>query len=854
LTAEAEMWETPPTRDSVVVTSSQPRRSSAAACAVTIALAASVLLTGSACGRDPLATKAAGRVADGPPTAKSLPLYFIENRGQADRRARYYVHGKEASVFFTPGGLALSLADEHRAGRRWGLRLDFLGTAPARPRPVGQARTPAVVNYFKGPRQDWKSKIPTYSKVAYRDVWPGVDLVYSGSASRLKYSFLVRPGADPRAIRFAWRGATGLDVNRRGQLEVSTPARKLRDEAPRSYQLIGGRRVAVASSYALGAGHSYGFRVGGYDRRRPLVIDPAGLVYAGYIGGAGDDKVNNVTVDRARNLYVVGTTTSSDFPATVGAADTTFNDTSGLDDTYVAKVDPSGKRLLYATYIGGAKRDTGIEIAVDPAGAAYVGGSTSSSEADGFPVTVGPDTTYNGGPQDAWVAKLRPGGTGLDYAGYIGGAAPPFPPDNPNNEQANGVVVDRAGRAYVAGFTQSNDMTFPDGDGFGAVPGFDRSFNGIIDAFVARVNADGSGLGYATYVGGVGADAATGLSVDAADNAYVPVYTGSKPGPPGPSNPFGGFPVTAGAFDKTFNGPPSPTPADTAAVKLDPSGTKVVYSTYIGGAGDEHPFGNAVDSSGNVYITGYTTSDQRTFPNGKGFGSIPGFDRVLNANGKGGEKAPKDAFVVKLNARGSALDYATYIGGARSDDAVAIDLDRARNAYVVGTTASNQATFPARGGPDSTYNGGPDDAFVAKLSAGGTGLGYAGYVGGALDETGIGVAVDLAGSAYVGGSTDSNQSTFPAKGGPDKTKNGPFGSTDAFVAKVSAVKCTIVGTPKSDTLRGAPGPDVICGLGGNDTLYGEGGNDQLIGGKGRDRCVGGGGRDQASCESKAGVP
>lgn len=840
-----------PHRDSVVAISARSRGPSSATSALAVVLVASALLAGCAGGDDRQAAKAPPRLAGPGLTAESLPLSFIANRGQADRRARYYAHGKAASVFFTPGGLALSLADERRAGRRWGLRLDFLGKA--RPQPVGQARTPTVVNYLKGPRRDRRSGIPSYSKVVYREAWPGVDVVYSGSGPSLKYSFLVRPGADPNAIRLAWRGATGLDLDRRGRLVVSTPARTLRDEAPRSYQLVGGRRVAVKSAYALGAGRSYGFRVGGYDRRRPLVIDPAGLVYAGYLGGTGDEQANNVTLDGKGNLYVVGTTTSSDFPATVG--DTTFNDKSGGDDTFVAKVDRSGKRLLYATFIGGAKGDTGIEIAVDRAGAAYVGGSTSSSEADGFPVTVGPDTTYNGGPQDAWIAKLKPGGTGLAYAGYVGGAAPAFPPDNPNNEQANGLVVDGKGRAYLAGFTQSGDTTFPDGDGFGAVPGFDRSFGGIIDAFVVRVDADGSGLGYATYIGGGGGDAATGLSLDSKGNAYVPVYTGSRPGPPGPSNPFGGFPVTAGAFDATFNGSPSPLPDDGAAVKLDPSGTRVLYGTYLGGAGDDHPFGNAVDNSGNVYITGYTASDQRTFPNGKGFGRIPGFDRVLNANGKGGENAPKDAFVVKLNARGSALDYATYIGGARSDDAVAIDLDRDRNAYVSGTTASSQSTFPARGGPDPTYNGGPNDAFVAKLSAGGTGLGYAGYIGGALEDTGIAAAVDLAGNAYVAGSTNSAPSSFPAKVGPGKTKNGPFGSTDAFVAKVSAEKCTIVGTAKSDTLRGSPGPDVICGLGGNDLLVGAGGDDLLSGGSGRDRCVGGKGRVKASgCESTAGVP
>ncbi len=733
-----------------------------------------------------------------------LPPLFVKNRGQVDHRADYYVQGHDSAVFFTRRGLALSLLDPKQK-HPVGLRLDFLGVG-AGVRPVGQARTHAVTSYFKGKPADWKTNVPTYSNVAYHDLWPGIDLVYKGKGSQLEYSFLVKPGADPRDIRLGWRGATGLGVNAAGQLKVSTAARTLVDDAPTTYQSAGGRRTAVDSSYAVGAKKTYGFRVGRYDHNRPLVIDPVVLLYSGFIGGSSSESGGNVALDAARNLYVIGSTRSADFPATVGP-DTSFNDTT-LTDAYVAKVNPEGTGLVYAGFIGGNQPDTPFNIAVDSTGAAYVGGSTCSKETDGFPVKVGPDLTFNGGPQDAWVAKVKPDGTGLDYAGYIGGAGTGAPPPNQdvcanNNEQANGLAVDATGAAYLSGFTKSDEDTFPTGNGFGAIPGFDTAFNGILDAWVAKVKPDGSGLVYATYVGGGGADAGTGLRVDAAGNAYANIFTGSNERPPGPMNPFGDFPVTQGAFDTTFNappGPPNPQPSDTAAVKLDPSGTNLIYATYIGGAGSEQPFGNAVDGAGNVYITGQTSSDEGTFPNGQGFGTIPGFDHVLNAGHS--DQPLSDGFVVKLNATGSALDYATYVGGSGDEQPIGIDLDSAGSAYIAGSTSSADGTFPAANGLSSTFNGDPTDttdAFVAKLNPSGTGLDYAGFIGGTGTDDAIGMKVDPDGNAYVSGQTDSDQSTFPVTVGPDLTQNG---ATDGWVAKIGVPPpptTTVTPTPVTPT-------------------------------------------------------
>jgi uncharacterized protein (TIGR03437 family) len=529
---------------------------------------------------------------------------------------------------------------------------------------MGQERTPAVISYFKGRPGQWKAGLPTYSRIVYKDLWPGIDLLYSGETDRLKYQFVIQPGARPEQIRLAYRGAESVKVNEAGQLEVSTPAGGFHDEKPYAWQEAGGRRREVAAGYALRGAGEYGFQVGDYDASLPLVLDPAVLVYAGYIGGSGLDQ--------------------------------------------------------------------GFGIAVDGAGNAYVNGYTQSSQAN-FPVTVGPDLTYNGS-RDAFVAKVKADGTGLVYAGYIGGS---------DDDRGFGIAVDGAGNAYVTGFTYSSD--------FPVTVGPDLTFNGGADAFVAKVKADGTSLVYAGYIGGSGDDIGFGIAVDGAGNAYVTGFTTNS------------FPVTVGP-DLTYNGG-----QDAFVAKVKADGTGLVYAGYIGGSGFDLGFGIAVDGAGNAYVTGYTQSSQATFPVTVG----PGLTYKGNT----------DAFVAKVEADGTGLVYAGYIGGSGDDEGRGIAVDGAGNAYVTGYTQSSQATFPVTVGPDLTFNG-VADAFVAKVKADGTGLVYAGYIGGSDFDLGFGIAVDGAGSAYVTGYTYS--SDFPVTVGPGLTYKG---NIDAFVAKIGAGGC-----------------------------------------------------------------
>ena len=351
-----------------------------------------------------------------------LPLSFTANAGQADARVRYAAQGAGFSVFLTRREAMLSLQrpGKQRRGRGVALALRFLGSN----RNVairGERPGPARVNYLLGnDPAKWHTGLRTYERVVYRNLWPGVDMVFAGQNGELKYEFLVRPGARVRDIRLAYRGAKRLSLDRQGNLRIGTSLGDLTDTRPLSYQLVAGKRVPVRSSFALDRrGAGYGFALGrGYDRRYPLVIDPR-LAYSTYLGGIYEDHGNSIAVDGAGNAYVTGYC-SEYFPTTAGAFDTTYN--GGFSDAFVTKLDPSGAALVYSTYLGGSGdngsgEDYGYGIALDGAGSAYLTGTTTSAD---FPTTAGAfDTTYNGNT-DAFVTKLDASGAALGYSTYLG--------------------------------------------------------------------------------------------------------------------------------------------------------------------------------------------------------------------------------------------------------------------------------------------------------------------------------------------------------------------------------------------------------------------------------------------------
>jgi beta-propeller repeat-containing protein len=686
-------------------------------------------------------------------TFGKLPIYFVENRGVYPDDVAYYIQGVDKTLFFTRDGITFRLKGKDRG---WVVKLEFVGANPE-VKPRGENKQQAVFSYFKGPKKTWKTGLRTFSKIVYHDLWPGIDLVYRGTVNQLKYEFVVKPGADPGKIRLRYRGVESLERTANGSLSVNTPAGGFEDAPPKAWQEIEGKHVPVEIAFQLD-GDVFGFEIGKYNRLLPLVLDPALLVYCGYIGGASNDcelYVQSIAVDQAGNAYVTGQTYSDQgtFPVAVGP-DLTWN---GLHDCFVAKINPQGTRLLYCGYIGGGAWDYGQGIAVDQAGNAYVTGWTTQADKM-FPLIVGPDLSHNGS-YDAFVAKVNAQGTGLVYCGFIGGV---------NREAGHAIDVDSTGSAYVVGGTWSDEQSFP------VTVGPDLTHNGffLYDAFIAKVKPDGSGLVYCGFIGGSEADVALAVRVDNAGSAYVAGETHSSEKQ--------NFPVKTGP-DLTFNSGPLPSPDgnDGFVAKVRPDGSGLEFCGYIGGYENDCVWGLAIDTSGNAYLTGMTKSDETTFPVKTG--------PDLTYNGL------YDAFVAKVHAGGNGLDYCGYIGGASFDYGYAVAVDLAGNAYVAGSTESDQRTFPVTAGPDLTHNG-SSDAFVAKVDARGTSLVYCGYIGGGANDKCYGVAVDTTGNAYVTGMTGSDEQTFPVWVGPDLSYNG--GPSDALVAKVSFTLLSGGGTPR----------------------------------------------------------
>lgn len=692
-------------------------------------------------------------------------LCFVENRGQAQEGVHYYIHGADRALFFKSNEVFLALADKSGRSRR-GVALDFVD-ADVNVAPCGENRQKATYSFFSGDQANWRSSVPTFQRLVYRDLWPGIDLVYSGTADRLKYEFIVKPGADPDQIQLRYRGAEEVSVTKNGTMLVRTGTKTFEDDTPYAYQKIDGAEKAVTMKYALekraeDGAVSFGFEIGSYDATRTLVLDPASPVYCGYIGGVSSETAYGITVDSEGCAYITGFTDSwTGFPLKVGP-DLSLN---GLHDAFVAKVDALGEDLIYCGVIGGHGEDFGYSIAVDEQGYAYVTGKTSSDH-NSFPVLLGPDTSYNGGKFDAFVARVNPSGESLDYCGYIGGLG---------EDIGNDIAIDSMGSALVTGTTDSNEGSFP------VLMGPDLTFNGgLSDAFVARVHSIGSVLDYCGYLGGMGRERGNGIAVGPGEFVFLTGYTESWPGP----DPY--FPVKKGpslACDAD---------GDIYVAKMDPWPSSQVpvnnydYCGYITGNSYDEGRDIAVDAEGCAYVTGSTNSPHSCFMVTKG--------PDVTVNGK------DDAFVAKVKADPSHaipkenLHYCGYVGGASADHGHGIAVDSQGRAVITGTTGSPSGEdpwFPATdNGLDPSFNGGQCDAFVAMVipnpvnAAPKDNLVYSGYIGGLDWEEGFGIALDANGDAYITGGTWSSETTesFPVLVGPDLTYNG---YRDAFVTKIA---------------------------------------------------------------------
>jgi len=502
-------------------------------------------------------------------------------------------------------------------------------SAPA----TGLHRLPGISNYFIGNDPSrWHTHIPTYEKVQFENVRPGVNLVYYGNQRQLEYDFVLSPGVRPESLRLSFEGSDAT-VDEQGDLVFTSTGDKITFRRPVAYQCYKpdpGKKHFLTASYVLKGHNSVGFVVPDYDPREPLIIDPV-LNYSTYLGGNGGDAGNAVALDTLFDAFVTGSTASTNFP-TKGPYQKSYG---GDTDAFVTMVRYDGEAVLYSTYFGGNNFDVGNGIAVDNSGDAYITGNTSSAD---FPISSSNvfQPTF-GGKTDAFVAKLDPSGSHLLYSSYLGGS---------DVDYGLGIALDQFGNTYVTGYTQSTD--------FPTVNPIQSGNAGSGDAFVAEVNPQATELVYSTYLGGSSADSGQGIAVDLSGSAYVVGFTYSTNFPT--YNPYQG--KNAGGVDAFIT-------------KLSPGGSTFAFSTYLGGSGDDRGWAIAVDSDLEIYVAGSTLTPcapatttttlcnpTETFP------TTPGAFQTLNTSQSPGYS---DVFVTKLNYIGNALLYSTLVGGAWTD-------------------------------------------------------------------------------------------------------------------------------------------------------------------------------------------
>jgi len=695
---------------------------------------------------------------------RSSPLMFIENVGQFDERARFQVRGATGGTMWLAEDAiwvtVLEPADKETGGqgdkemvtlspphlvspfpqRGVNLKLSFVG-ANSTPRIEPFNRLDTHVSYFIGSDPaKWHPDVPVWDGVRYKDLYPGIDLELTSERGRLVQRIVARHGANLNAVRLRVEGADALSLDG-GRLRLTTAVGEFTlpllqvtnaDIAPRALPTLIGDQVISPFASTLPNPQSQTLHT------QSLANDPSDLLYSTFLGGSYQDWSIGIAVDGSRAAYVTGMTYSFGFPSTSGAFDSSH---SGSGDAFVVKLNDTGMNMAYATFLGGSSWDAGYDIAVDGSGSAYVSGGTHSYD---FPTTLGAfDRSYNGGG-DTSVVKLNATGSTLIYSTFLGGYD--------EDSWSPSIAVDRSRAAYVTGRTFSSNFPITSG-------AFDRTFNGgTCDAFVVKLNATGSTLAYATFLGGNAEEWGFDIAVDGSGAAYITGDTSSY-----------NFPTTAGSLDGSYNGV-----SDAFVVKLSNTGASLVYATFLGGSSWERGHSIDVDGSGTAYISGYTSSFN--FPTTSG-----AFDTSYNGYG--------DGFVAKLNPGGSTLIYATFLGGTWRDESVSIDVNSSGHAYVVGiTTSENFPTTPRAF--DVTHNG-ARDVFIAKLDRLGNALQYATFLGGAQDdgewdESGssyyaLGIVADNGGASYVTGITFS--SDFPTTAAVFDTSYNSGG--DAFVAKLA---------------------------------------------------------------------
>ncbi len=662
-------------------------------------------------------------VVKGDPDFGKIPLYFIPNQGQVDGKARFYAKTPRYTLWMTKEGLVF---DSMRKGERNVSRFIFLGSNKY-PGMVPIEMTQHKVNYYKGEDSSkWQAGIRTSKAVLYKNLYRDIDLKVYGIETQVEYDWIVKPGADPKDITFKYQQVSKTHIDKKGNLVIETAFGEMMHKSPISYQMIDGKRVPVKSGFRKTGENTYGFKVEKYNRDYQLVIDPmVAITYSTYLGGSVDEEGFGIEVD-STGIYVTGYTNSPDFP-TAGSC---LNSYVAKDDIFVVKFTPDGSGLIYSDIIGGSSRDRGTDIVVAANGHVFGTAYTYSNDL--------PANNTRAGKRDAVFFELDAVGC-LQCLWYLGGT---------ENDSGTGIALDSSNNACITGYTNSPD--------FPVTPGvYKNSLQGDYDAFIVKRNC--TDILFATYLGGSDKDIAYGAALDSSNDIYISGFTESSD-----------LPVTVDAFQTIFGGE-----SDAFVCKLEADGSDLIYCTYLGGSEVDNGAYIAVDGSGNAYITGETESDD-----------FPVEDAIQETRA-----GQKDAFISKLNANGSDLVYSTYYGGSLDNDGGwRLVLDASGAAYVMGYTGSEN--FPVKNAFQEELGGG-GDVWMAKIDANGTHVVYATYLGGTGNEV-LGeykgdIALDSGGDVYITSGTVSDD--FPV--------HNPYqcyrmGGKEVFVTRYSFSGCAPV--------------------------------------------------------------
>jgi len=749
-----------------------------------------------------------------------LPLIFERNDGQTDSHVKFLARGGSYELFLTPGEAVLALENAPRKHQSHpSVSILRMGLAQSNPNAgvTGADVLPGKSNYLIGnDPANWHRNIPQFARVRYHDIYPGVDLVYYGHEGQLEYDFEVAPRADVGSIALDLQGAEKIVLQSDGDLALHTGAGEIRLHAPRVYQPLpnSNQRTPVVGKFTLRGKNQVGFELADYDRSRALIIDPV-LSYSTYLGGSGVESCSTiigqpvtgttsgganagtprcpaVAVDSAQNIYIAGSTMSTDFPGPSGTAPRLG--TAGTANIFIAKINPSASpasaQLIFSTYLGGNGVDYTAGVAVDSGFNVAVAGTTSSSN---FPAPLGYQTAPLSSGNHVFASKLDPGGSILLYSTYLSGSGA---------DLASGLALDSSGWMYVTGTTTSQNFPTIAGS-FQTIPlAATQFFFSKIDPFVTGPTS----LVYSTYIGGSTANGATpvtiggGIAVDSSFSVYVSGGTN-----------FSDMPIL-NAYQQYAGG------LDAWVAKfLFPQNSQtpptLSYLTYFGGSGDDIAYGVAVDQNANAYITGSTTSADIAPAT-----STVAFQAALDcpiANSCPPNPTAPDAFIARFGVLCTTtgcsvttlpLTYFSYLGGTANDIGLDIAVDTIGGARLTGWT--NSSDFHTLNNPANLFYGGGVDAFVARIDTTAnspTSLShFSTYLGGSGTDVGTGVAVDSLTNSYVAGETASVN--FPYDNPYQTALNGP---SDAFATKLGSLANLIV------TETATPNP---VGVGNNVTF------------------------------------